>query len=474
MTLLGCPFGQSLPGLPVASPFPQALAFPMFAGMIVAEEACTVGRESAVNGARRPMRGAFTRHMTTKVETVTDATDATTSEGASPVAAGTNGNGPRSRRARLRRSDPSRPGIRRVRLVGGFEYLGPDGKPLTDERVLGRMDALVIPPAWEDVWISPFENGHIQAIGTDAAGRRQYLYHARWRERRDEQKFERMLDFARVLPELRRRTGRDIEAQDLSRERVLACAVRLLDRGFFRIGGEDYADQNNTYGLATMRREHVRLEEDGRIVFDYVGKAGKEHLQAIVDPAAYDVVKALKERRAAGDELLAYSENGDGWRDVRSEDINTYLKALAGADYTAKDFRTWHATVLMAVALAAAVPATRSAYAAKRAVSNAVKEVARYLGNTPAVCRASYIDPRVIDRYRDGRTIVEAIDEVVGLDVNSPEVREHIEEAVVRLIEHKPPAPRRELRRLLFSDARGNGSGKGGGKGAASSARRRR
>ena len=325
------------------------------------------------------------------------------------------------------------------------------------------------------MWISPWDNGHIQAIGTDAAGRRQYLYHARWRERRDEQKFERMLEFARVLPQVRTRTARDLQAQDLTRERVLACAVRLLDRGFFRIGGEDYADQHNTYGLATMRREHVTLGGEGRLVFDYVGKSGKEHLQAVVDQEAYEVVRALAGRAAPGDELLAYRDGQGLWRDVRSEDINAYLKELAGDEYSAKDFRTWHATVLMAVALAVSVPASRSAYAAKRAVARAVQEVATYLGNTPAVCRRAYIDPRVIDRYRDGRTIVATLDEVGGLDVESTEVRERIEAAVVGLIEHRQPAPRGALRRLLLPpEAKGSGNGAGGRRrpGAAAGSRR--
>jgi DNA topoisomerase I len=380
----------------------------------------------------------------------------------------------RPRRRRLRRSDPARPGITRRRREGGFEYLTPDGVVLSDESALVRIEALTIPPAWRDVWIAPWDNGHIQAIGTDTAGRRQYLYHARWRERRDEQKFERMLEFARVLPQVRARTARDLRAQGLTRERVLACAVRLLDRGFFRIGGEDYADQHSTYGLATMRREHVTLGENGRLVFEYVGKSGKEHLQAVVDREAYDVVRALTARVAPGEELLAYRDAQGQWRDVRSEDINAYLKELAGEEYSAKDFRTWHATVLMAAALAVSVPASRSAAAAKRAVTRAVQEVATYLGNTPAVCRRAYIDPRVIDRYRDGRTIVGALDEVGGLDVESTEVRERIEAAVVGLIEHRQPPPRRELRRLLLPPERkGPGKGGAGRKGPGANGRRR-
>jgi DNA topoisomerase IB len=186
-------------------------------------------------------------------------------------------------------------------------------------------------------------------------------------------------------------------------ERALACAVRLLDRGAFRIGSEDYAEKNKTYGLATMRKEHVTLR-DGVVIFDYIAKSGKHRLQAVVDEEVHRTLKALKRRRAGGPELLAYKDKG-GWRDVRSEDINAYLKDIAGDEYSAKDFRTWHATVYCAVALSVSVEAVTSQTARKRAITRAVKEVAGYLGNTPAVCRKSYIDPRVIDRYEGGVTI---------------------------------------------------------------------
>jgi DNA topoisomerase IB len=306
---------------------------------------------------------------------------------------------------RLRRADCSAAGIRRRRRGKGFEYLDQDGSRLTDEETLARIRDLAIPPAWEDVWICPFPMGHIQATGIDARGRKQYRYHDRWRERRDQQKFDEMIDFARALPEMRRRVGADLDSDGMTRARVLACAVRLLDRGFFRVGGEDYAAENESYGLATIHKRHVRLLDDFTLVFDYPAKSGQRRVQSIVDAEVYEIVEALKRRRGGSPELLAYRE-GRRWRDLKSADINAYVKEVTGADFSAKDFRTWNATVLAAVGLAVSGPAAQgSARARKRAINRAVKEVARYLGNTPAVARASYIDPRVFDRFEGGLTI---------------------------------------------------------------------
>src|SRR3954447_17762363 len=286
---------------------------------------------------------------------------------------------------RLRRSDLSQPGITRRRQGKGFTYLWPDGSRVTDPDVLSRIRALVIPPAWNDLWITPWPNGHIQAVGTDAKGRRQYRYHDAWRSRRDAQKFEHMTIFADSLEPLRHVVARHLAEPELSRDRVLACAVRLLDVGFFRIGTEGYAEENNTFGLATMRRKHVCV--DGRLVtFDYTAKSGKRRVQSVVDVDVADVVGRLKHRHGGGRELLAYRD-GDGWADVRSVDINAYLKAHTDTEITAKDFRTWHATVLCAVGVASA-PSPPSARAAKRAVAHAMRDVATYLGNTPAVCRS--------------------------------------------------------------------------------------
>jgi DNA topoisomerase I len=334
---------------------------------------------------------------------------------------------------RLRRSDCTGPGILRRRRGRGFEYLDESGERIDDEDTLGRIRELVIPPAWKDVWICPFPFGHIQAVGTDAAGRRQYVYHAQWRARRDQEKFDEMIRFARALPRLRLRAAKDLQRKDLSRDRVLACAVRLLDRGFFRVGTEDYAAENGTYGLATMQKRHVRLGDDGLLVFDYIAKSGKQRVQSVVDPDVYEVVSKLKQRRG-GTELLAFKE-GRSWADVRSGHINDYIKDRTGEGFSAKDFRTWHGTVLAAVALAVSGRAAGSKTARTRAISRAVKEVAHYLGNTPAVCRASYIDPRVFDRYRDGITIGGALDRLGDVDFGEPATQGAVEEAVLDLLE---------------------------------------
>jgi DNA topoisomerase I len=339
---------------------------------------------------------------------------------------------------RLRRVDCSGPGLRRKRRGRGFEYLDETGERIEDSEVLERVRELVIPPAWEQVWICPYPFGHIQAVGTDAAGRRQYIYHSRWRERRDQEKFDQMIRFARALPRVRRRAARHLAGRGLGRERVLACAVRLLDRGFFRIGTEGYAEQNQTYGLATLEKRHVELRPDHVLVFDYVSKGGKRRIQSIVDPDVYVVVEKLKRRRG-GRELLAFRGSGH-WVDVRSDDINLYIREITGADFSAKDFRTWNATVIAAVALAVSGRAAASATARKRAIARAVKEVAHYLGNTPAVCRASYIDPRVFDRYNDGVTIGGALDVLGDADFGQPSTQGPIEEAVLDLLEEEPSA----------------------------------
>src|SRR4051794_36195020 len=329
---------------------------------------------------------------------------------------------------RLRRADTGGPGIRRRRAGRGFVYLDDDGERVEDTEVLSRIHDLVIPPAWGDVWICPYPGGHIQATGIDARGRKQYLYHRKWRERRDQEKFDEMLLFARSLPRMRECVERDLEDTDgLTRERVLAAAVRLLDRGFFRIGSEDYAVENETYGLATMRKEHVSLV-NGFVVFDYPAKHGKRLLRHIVDPEVANVVQRLKRRRGGIDELLAYRD-GRRWVDVKSTDINAYIKQATGEDFSAKDFRTWGATVLAAVGLAVS-PTRDTQTARKRAVTRMIKEVAHHLGNTPAVARASYIDPRVIDRYLDGITI-----RVDAIDIGETAIQGDVEAAVLDLIE---------------------------------------
>jgi DNA topoisomerase-1 len=313
---------------------------------------------------------------------------------------------------RLKRSDPSGPGIHRRRRGRGFEYVDEGGERVEDEEVLSRIASLAIPPAWEDVWICVEPMGHIQATGFDAAGRKQYRYHDRWRQRRDAEKFEDMTAFARSLPRIRRRVAQDLALEGLPRDKVLALAVRLLDVGFFRVGSEEYAETNDSYGLATIRKEHVSLDGDGVVRFEYPAKSGQRRVQSVADGQACRVIQALKRRRGRSPELLAYKDERGRWRDLKSDDVNAYLKEITGGDFTAKDFRTWTATVLAAIELGSRGRDAASPTARKRAVSAAVKEVAFYLGNTPAVCRSSYIDPRVIDRYHGGVTIKERLAEL--------------------------------------------------------------
>ncbi len=345
--------------------------------------------------------------------------------------------------ARLRRSDCSGPGISRRRRGKGFEYRDDEGNRITDPEDVARIRELGIPPAWEDVWICPAPRGHLQATGTDAAGRKQYLYHEEWRARRDAEKFDDMARFARALPDLRDSVGRDLDGGDEpTRERVLALAVRLLDRGFFRIGSEEYTVQNESYGLATMRKEHVAVAADGEMVFDYPAKSGVRRVQAVVDPVAATLVARLRRRRGGGDELLAFKD-GRRWRDLRSEDINVYLKQATGGDFSAKDFRTWNATLLAAVALAVSGQVVGSKTGRKRAITRAVKEVSVYLGNTPAVCRASYIDPRVFDAYQAGLVIARPVLEEAtdGGPGELPIHQRELEEAVLDLINERTRAP---------------------------------
>jgi len=334
---------------------------------------------------------------------------------------------------RLKKVDCAGPGITRRRRGRGWEYLDEDGRKVADPEVVDRIQALAIPPAWKDVWICAQPMGHIQATGTDAAGRKQYRYHDKWRERRDAEKFESMLRFARELPGLRQEVARDLKGDDMSRERILACAIRLLDRGFFRVGSEGYAEENETYGLATIRKDHVTVSGDV-MTFDYAAKGNQRRIQHVDDPDVVGIVKTLKRRRSGGDELLAY-QSGRRWVDVKSADVNAYLQDAAGGDFSAKDFRTWNATVLAAVALAVSGEAAHATKTArKRAIKRAIDETARYLGNTPAVCRASYIDPRVFDRFSGGLTIAGVLPELMDPDAEWPEIQPTVEEGVLELI----------------------------------------
>jgi DNA topoisomerase IB len=342
----------------------------------------------------------------------------------------------------LRRSNCGAPGISRRRRGRGFEYLDPEGQRIDDPEVIERISGLAIPPAWREVWVCMDPLGHLQATGLDVAERKQYLYHERWRTRRDRQKFDSMLDFGHALPRLRCRVQRDLKpvsesrsgrltARELTCPIVLGCSVRLLDLGFFRIGSEDYAERNESYGLTTMLRKHVTIA-DSEIVFDFPAKSGQRRVQAIADHEVMQVLAALKRRRN-GTQLLAYRGADECWVEVHAEDVNNYIKRHAGSEFTAKDFRTWNATVLAAVVLASHEPASRAQR--ERTVRGAIETVASYLGNTPAVCRASYVDPRVIDRYHAGVTIAATLDGLPGgPDLSKPRTRKRIESAVLVLL----------------------------------------
>ncbi len=345
---------------------------------------------------------------------------------------------------RLRRSDPSGPGIHRRRRGKGFEYRDDDGQLVRDDEVLARIAALAIPPAWQDVWISVEPMGHIQATGVDAAGRKQYRYHEQWRERRDAEKFENMLRFARALPGMRERVDADLALEGFPREKALALAVRLLDIGFFRIGSEEYAEDNESFGLATLRKEHARVK-DGVVTFDYPAKHGKRRIQSVADPAICHLVQRLKRRRTGSPELLAYKDARGRWRDLKSDDVNGYIKDITGGDFTAKDFRTWSATVLAAVALATHGREASTKTSRKRAINAAIKEVAFYLGNTPAVCKASYIDPRIIERYQENLTIAPTLAELAepgeGETPSDVALDGRVERAVLDLIAGDEESP---------------------------------
>src|ERR1700712_4618991 len=312
---------------------------------------------------------------------------------------------------RLRRSHPDGPGLTRRRRGRGWEYRDADGARGTDAETIDRINALVIPPAWQQVWISPWANGHIQAVGSDAAGRRQYLYHAEWSTRRHTQKFERVVGFGLALPNARLLVAEHLAERGFSKERALATAFRLLDRGHFRIGGEVYAETNGSFGLATLRRDHVRREKR-ELVFDYTAKSGLHRVERISDPELLDAVGGLLRRRGDVEELLAY-RNRTGWHHVTGADINEYLKEITGEAISAKDFRTWHGTTMAAVALTFAPTELKSKTAVAKAERQEVVAGARQLGNTPTVSRGSYIDPRVIDAFERNVRITPAVERAV-------------------------------------------------------------
>lgn len=292
-----------------------------------------------------------------------------------------------------------KPGIKRIRNGNGFAYIGADGKMIRAPDGLRRIKSLAIPPAWTNVWICPRSDGHLQATGRDAKGRKQHLYHQRWREVRDENKFERVVAFAQTLPVIRKKIGQDLQLKGIAREKILAAVVRLLETTFIRVGNEEYARKNNSFGLATMRNRHVRVS-GSQITFKFRGKSGIEHAIDVRDGQLARIIKQCQD--LPGYDLFQYV-SADGERCcITSEDVNAYLKQIAGTDFSTKDFRTWAGTVLAAHALGEFEP-FKSQSQANKNIGEAVGFVAKRLGNTKAVCRKCYIHPGVINAYRDGR-----------------------------------------------------------------------
>jgi DNA topoisomerase I len=325
---------------------------------------------------------------------------------------------------RLRRVSPKDIGWTRRRAGRGFLYLDENGNRLPEDEV-ARIKALAIPPAWTDVWICRVPNGHLQAIGVDAAGRRQYLYHPDWRTRQDELKFQRVTRASRRLPAMRTAVLQDLADEQMTRDKACAAAIRLLDLGCFRIGSDVYAN-GESYGLTTLERRHVRRVGE-TLVFDFTGKSGIEHHVEVEDEPSRQAIETMRRRRDSSDRLLAYKDRGR-WVELDAATVNEYLRARTDADLTAKDFRTWHATVLAAAALAESDETGETRASRQRAIKAAIAEVAEFLGNTPAIARTSYIDPRVIDLYQDGVTISAA----TSRRHRTPEARQAALERAVR------------------------------------------
>jgi DNA topoisomerase IB len=329
---------------------------------------------------------------------------------------------------RLRRTSPDQPGWTRRRAGSGFSYLDQHGRRLPEEDAQ-RVRELVIPPAWRDVWVTPHPHGHLQAVGTDDAGRRQYLYHPECRTRRDAEKFERMLDFGKALARARELVVTDLAREGMPLQRACAAAVRLLDLGYFRIGNDVYADENGSFGLTTLERRHVRRHQD-RLVFAFVGKSGVEHEIEIDDRVVIEAIEVMRRRRGGDLRLLSYKD-GRSWRSVLPDLVNAYLRETTGLEATAKDFRTWHATVLAAAALAETPEPGETQASRKRAVAGAMKEVSSFLGNTPTLARSAYVDPRVVEAYEGGRTIASTTRRTFD---NPDERQAALERATLRLI----------------------------------------
>ncbi len=344
--------------------------------------------------------------------------------------------------AGLRYVTDAMPGIRRRRAGRGFSYIGPDGERMTDENRLDEIRALAIPPAWTDVWISPVRRGHLQATGRDARGRKQYRYHPRWREVRDEAKYGRLIEFARALPRIRRRTDRDLRRRGVPREKVLALVVRLLEATLIRVGNDEYARENRSYGLSTMRDRHVDVR-GARLRFSFRGKGGKEHEIDVRDERLARIVRQVQE--LPGQTLFQYHAADGHRQEVTSDDVNAYLREISGDEFTAKDFRTWAGTVAAAMALHEFNEIDSEA-GRKTAIVRAIESVAELLGNTPTVCRACYVHPDVLDAYLDGSFVGALAERARGVGRGAHALRP-AEAAVLGLLQARLARERRSRRR---------------------------
>jgi DNA topoisomerase-1 len=330
----------------------------------------------------------------------------------------------------LRYVTDERPGIRRESCGQGFRYRTAEGRIIRDRHALKRINSLVIPPAWQEVWICPLDQGHLQATGRDERGRKQHLYHPRWREERDQTKYDRVTDFARTLPAIRKHLKRDLARAGLCREKVLATIVRLLEVSLIRVGNDEYARDNKSYGLTTMKNRHATVL-GAKIKFQFRGKSGKEHIVEVEDRRVARIVRACQD--LPGQELFQYVDDEGQKHCLGSGDVNDYLREVTGRDFTAKDFRTWAATVCAASELER-LGTVESETEARKNVVTAIKATAQGLGNTPAVCRKSYIHPAIIEAYLDGTLIPKLNDWKAKTSSNSScRLRPH-EAAVLRFL----------------------------------------
>jgi len=350
--------------------------------------------------------------------------------------------------AGLRYTTDAIPGIRRVKRRGGFSFIAADGKPITDKNEVARIKSLAVPPAYTDVWICPLANGHLQATGRDARGRKQYRYHKRWRAVRDENKFDRMIEFAKALPNIREAVARDIALPGMPREKVLGTIVSLTASTAIRIGNEEYARENDSYGLTTMREEHVDVK-GSTVRFRFRGKSGKEHEVKIRDKRIARIIKRSQD--LPGQQLFEYLDDDGTQHPVRSEDVNEYLKAISDGDFTAKDFRTWEATVMCALELAALDAEEQNQTERKRLVTDVITKVAAHLGNTIAVCKKSYIYPGVVDEFVNSGAL-KLVEKAVAKA--PPHALDRHERAVVALIERIVSRESRPLAETLAKSVR--------------------